>query len=66
MSFLWKGFVESVQWYWDHALLLPRVALTGVPDVGACLMHQKLQMVRAREGEREVGSDGSLSCLTDP
>ena len=46
LSFLWAGFVASVQWYWDQALLLPRVALQGAPDVGACLLHQKLQMVR--------------------
>eukprot|EP00897_Mesotaenium_endlicherianum_P008976 jgi/Mesen1/8106/ME000435S07288 len=42
---LWSEFVREVQWHWEESQPLPRVATGGPPDVGCCLLHQKLQML---------------------
>lgn len=45
IAILWIEFVREVRLFWNEGDILPRMALDAPPDPGACLIHQKLQLV---------------------
>ncbi|KAJ7569404.1 hypothetical protein O6H91_01G076600 [Diphasiastrum complanatum] len=45
ISVLWIEFVREVRWCWEEVQLLPRISPDDAPDLGTCLLHQKLQLL---------------------
>ncbi|CAM6128265.1 unnamed protein product [Calypogeia fissa] len=45
ISELWLEFVREVRFCWDECQPLPRVSPDEPPDLAACLLHQKLQLL---------------------
>lgn len=44
IAFLWKEIIVQLRNRWEDVQLLPRIE-PGTPDLGSCLLHQKLQML---------------------
>lgn len=59
IAHLWSEFVLEVRWHWDNLRQIPRVASADCPDMGACLIYQKLQMINCCIRAKGAKSQGS-------
>ena len=44
VAFLWREFCLELRYRWEHSLAIPLLQ-RSVPDMGSCLLHQKLQLL---------------------
>jgi hypothetical protein len=43
---VWKEFVLELRWHWTNLRPIPRISVTGGPDMRYSLLHQKIQMIQ--------------------
>ncbi|GBG62804.1 hypothetical protein CBR_g32390 [Chara braunii] len=72
IAVLWLDFVRELRFYWEEGVQLPRLPSTGPPDLGCCLLHQKLQMLAlcitrkiAEEAQQSSRNTESVDAVLD-